>query len=282
MRIRAGYEISYDCPADTPMLLMLNVRPERLSDLETPDNIHTEPHVWLRQYVDTFGNLCTRLVAPRGRTTFRADFVIRDSGEPESMDPTGAIQHAIDDLPDPVIEYLLPSRYCDVEHLSDLAWREFGGVEAGWARVQAIVDYAHRRVSFGYEHARATKTAFEAHEERAGVCRDYAHLAITLCRAVNIPARYCTGYLGDIRIPYVPGPMDFSAWFQVYLGGQWRTFDARHNTPRVGRTMMALGRDAADVAIATTFGPAVLSKFEVITEELIDESSAPQPLRVAG
>ncbi|MGA0606674.1 transglutaminase-like domain-containing protein [Phenylobacterium sp. VNQ135] len=267
MRIRAGYEISYDCPAPTPMLLMLNVRPERAADLETPDTIQTEPVVPVRLYMDTFGNVCGRLVAPAGRITLRSDFVIRDDGEPDPQRPE-AVQHAVEDLPDHVVEYLLPSRYCDTELLSDLAWRTFGDTPLGWARVQAVVDYAHARIAFGYQHARATRTAHEAHEEGCGVCRDYAHLAITLCRCLNIPARYCTGYLGDIGVPASDAPMDFSAWFQVWLGGTWHTFDARHNRPRIGRILMAVGRDATDVAITTHFGPAALSGFKVVTEEL--------------
>ncbi len=284
MRIRCGYEIAYDCPAPTPMLLMLNVRPERLPDLVTPDVIHTQPTVRVRQYVDSFGNLCTRAVAPEGRITFSSDFLIQDGGQPEPA-AEGAVQHDIDDLPDPIIEYLLPSRYCDMEHLNDLAWAEFGGIEPGWARVQAINAYAHQRIRFGYEHARHTKTAYEAHEERCGVCRDYAHLAITLLRCLNIPARYATGYLGDIGVPRSPTPMDFSACVQVYLGGDWHTIDPRHNERRIGRILMAVGRDAADVAIATTFGPATLAGFKVITEE-VPEAATPQPvperIRVAG
>lgn len=266
MRIRAGYEISYDCPAPTPMLLMLNVRPERAADLETPDTIQTDPVVPVRLYVDTFGNVCGRLVAPAGRITLRSDFVIRDDGQPDPQCP-GAIQHAVEDLPDQLVEYLLPSRYCDTELLSDLAWRTFGDTPPGWERVQAVVDYTHARIAFGYHHARATRTAHEAHEEGCGVCRDYAHLAITLCRCLNIPARYCTGYLGDIGVPPADAPMDFSAWFQVWLGGEWRTFDARHNRPRIGRILMAVGRDATDVAITTHFGRAGLAGFKVVTEE---------------
>lgn len=267
MRIRAGYEISYDCPAPTPMLLMLNVRPERTPDLETPDTLRTEPAVAVRQYVDAFGNVCSRLVAPAGRITLSSDFVIRDSGAPDPVCPEAA-QEPVEDLPDPVIEYLLPSRYCDLELLNDLAWATFGGTPAGWARVQAIVDYAHRRIEFGYHHASATRTAHEAHGEGRGVCRDYAHLAIALCRCMNIPARYCTGYLGDIGVPPADAPMDFSAWFEAWLGGAWRTFDARHNRPRIGRILMAVGRDAADVAITTHFGPASLAGFAVVTEAL--------------
>ena len=267
MRIRAGYELSYDCPAPTPMLLMLNVRPERAGDLETPDTLVTDPVVPVRQYIDTFGNVCSRLVAPAGRITLSSDFVIRDHGLPDPQ-VLEATQHPVEDLPDAVVEYLLPSRYCDLELLSDLAWERFGSEPLGWQRVQAVVDYAHERIEFGYHHARAPRTAHEAHDERRGVCRDYAHLAITLCRCLNIPARYCTGYLGDIGVPPVDAPMDFSAWFQVWLGGAWRTFDARHRTPRIGRILMAVGRDATDVALTTNFGPAILSGFKVVTEEL--------------
>jgi len=271
MRIRAGYEITYECPAPTPMLLMLNVRPERLADLETPDLIRSQPHVPLRQYRDQFGNLCSRILAPAGRFTLSADFVVRDSGRPDGIFPD-AEQTPIDRLPDDVIVFLLGSRYCETQDLTDLAWKLFGDVPPGWARAQAIVAYAHERITFGYEHARPNKTAIDAHEERLGVCRDYAHLAITLCRCMNIPARYCTGYLGDIGIP-VDGVMDFSAWMEVYLGGRWLTLDARHNKPRIGRIMMAMGRDATDVAIVTNFGPATLADFKVITEELPDAVS---------
>ena len=273
MRIRAGYEISYNCPADTPMLLMLNVRPERAGDLENPDTIISTPAVEMRSYLDSFGNVCTRLTAPAGPITLHTDFVIRDDGRPDLVVPE-AEQHPIDALPDDVLQFLLPSRYCEIELLSNLAWSLFGGTPEGWPRVQAIVDYAHERIAFGYHHARPTKTAFEAHEERQGVCRDYAHLAITLCRAMNIPARYCTGYLGDIGVPASPAPMDFSAWFQVWLGGAWRTFDARHNRPRIGRILMAVGRDATDAAITTNFGPTWLAGFEVVTEELPEAPAA--------
>ncbi|HZZ32909.1 MAG TPA: transglutaminase family protein, partial [Phenylobacterium sp.] len=266
MRIRAGYEITYECPQPTPMLLMLNVHASRHQDLETVDVVRTDPPLAVAQYHDIYGNLCSRVVLPAGRTVLSADFVIRDTGEPDPV-TRDAIQHAVEDLPDDVIVFLLASRYCETEHLSDLAWRLFGDVPPGWGRAQAIVQYAHERITFGYEHARPTKTAFEAHEERGGVCRDYAHLAITLCRCMNIPARYCTGYLGDIGVPTV-GVMDFSAWFEVYLGGRWRVMDARHNKPRIGRILMARGRDATDAAIVTSFGPNTLAGFRVIAEEL--------------
>jgi transglutaminase-like putative cysteine protease len=266
MRIRAGYEITYECPQPTPMLAMLNVHASRYQDLETPDVIRTDPQTPLTQYHDGFGNLCSRLVLPAGRTVISADFVVRDSGEPDPVSPE-AIQHPVENLPNEVIVFLLASRYCETEHLSNLAWSLFGDLAPGWGRAQAIVKYAHERITFGYEHARPTKTAFEAHEERVGVCRDYAHLAITLCRCMNIPARYCTGYLPDIGVPVV-GEMDFSAWFEVYLGDRWHILDARHNKPRIGRILMARGRDATDAAITTSFGPNTLAGFKVIGEEL--------------
>jgi transglutaminase-like putative cysteine protease len=267
MRIRAGYEISYNCPQPTSMLLMLSVRPERIPDLVTPQILRTEPPTAVRDFADGFGNICTRLVAPAGHITISADFVIADSGRPDEQAPDAA-QAPVEDLPDEVLTYLLASRYCETEHLTNLAWSLFGGVAPGWSRVQAIVDYVHDRIAFGYEHARPTRTAYEAHEERRGVCRDYAHLAIALCRCMNIPARYCTGYLGDIGITPSPAPMDFSAWFDVYLSGRWYTFDARHNQPRIGRVLMARGRDATDTAITTSFGAADLVGFKVVTDEL--------------
>ena len=267
MRIRCGYEIAYDCPAPTPMMLMLSIRPERERDLVTPQLLLTEPDVPLRTYHDSFGNVCTRLMAPAGRITFKADFLVNDSGEP---DPSivDYPQHPVDELPDAVLVYLLGSRYCDTDRLSDLAWNTFGATPLGGRRVQAIIDYAHDRVEFGYRHADPSRTAYGAHEDQRGVCRDFAHLAVTLCRCMNIPARYVTGYLGDIGVPAVPDPMDFSAWFEVYLGGAWHTVDARHNKPRIGRILMGHGRDATDVAISTTFGPTTLAGFKVVTEQV--------------
>jgi transglutaminase-like putative cysteine protease len=277
MLIRAGYEIAYDCPAPTPMTLLLSVRPERAADLVTAQRITASPPAPLRPFRDLYGNSAHRLLAPAGPIAFRADFVIEDSGRPDAVVPD-AIQHPIDALPEDALIYLLGSRYCETELLSPLAWSLFGATEPGWARVQAIVDYVHDRITFGYEHARPTRTAAEGHDERRGVCRDFAHLAVTLCRCMNIPARYCTGYLGDIGVPPVDAPMDFSAWFEAYLGGAWRTFDARHNRPRIGRIPMAYGRDAADAAITTSFGTAWLKTFNVITEELAEPEVA-QPAR---
>jgi transglutaminase-like putative cysteine protease len=267
MLIRAGYEIAYDCVADTPMLLMVNVHPSRVPDLRRPETIVTEPPVPMHTYTDGFGNICTRVTAPAGRFTIRNDYVIEDSGLPDRI-VEEAGQHRVEDLPNDALVFLLGSRYCETDLLSDTAWKLFAGTRPGWPRVQAIVDYVHDRIAFGYEHARTDKTAWNGHQEQKGVCRDFAHLAVTLCRCMNIPARYCTGYLGDIGVPPVDFPMDFSAWFDVYLDGEWHTFDARHNTPRIGRILMARGRDATDTAISTAFGAANLAVFKVHTDEV--------------
>ena len=267
MKIRFGYELLYDCPQSTPMILMLNVHYSRVSDMITPDHIITSPSLPQRGYRDSFGNWCTRLVAPTGRTRITADATINDSGLPDVVAPD-AMQVAIENLPEETLVYLLGSRYCETEVLMPVAWNLFGATPAGWPRVQAICDFVHKHIAFGYQHARASKTAAEAYREGVGVCRDYAHLALTLCRCMNIPARYCTGYMGDIGVPVSDLPMDFSGWFEAFLGGRWYTFDARSNIPRIGRILMARGRDAADVAIATSFGPHTLAGFKVWTDEV--------------
>jgi transglutaminase-like putative cysteine protease len=267
MHIRAGYQLSYDCAQPTPMLLMLSPHPSRVVDLRTPCDISFDPAIPSTSFHDLTGNVCTRVVAPPGRLTILSSFVVEDSGAPDEVAPH-ATQHLVQDLPDEQLHYLLGSRYCETDRLSETAWALFGNTPPGWARVQAICDFVHDHIRFDYEAARPTRTAWETYQERQGVCRDFAHLAVTFCRCMNIPARYCTGYLGDIGVPPVDYPMDFSAWFDVYLGGRWYTFDARHNIPRIGRILMARGRDATDVAISTSFGPALLSGFEVVTEEI--------------
>ena len=280
MKIRTGYSIAFDTVGPTPMTLLVNVRPERHEHLLTPETVVFDPPVAASRHRDAFGNVCTRIVAPGGRITVSADFLIADSGEPDAVEPQ-ARQIPVQDLPDDVLPFLLGSRYCDTDKLSDVAWKTFSGVPEGWARVQAIVNYAHERIRFDYRLADATRSAHDGHAQQVGVCRDFAHLAITLCRCMNIPARYATGYLGDIGVPRDPAPMDFSAWFEVYLEGpsgpRWYSFDARHNTPRIGRIVMAYGRDATDCAISTSFGAAPLAKFEVHTDEV-----APDPIRKAA
>ena len=265
MRIQTGFEIIYDCPAAVPMLLMLNVHPSRRDDLETPDWLRTDPTLDVHQYLDVYGNICSRVLAPAGRLTLSADFIIRDTGLIDGYVPD-AVQHPVHELPDDVVIFLLGSRYCETERLSDIAWSLFQNTGRGWATVQAITDYVHKHIVFNYADARPDKTAYDAWTEATGVCRDFAHLAVAFCRCMNIPARYCTGYMGDIGIPVV-GVMDFSAWFEVYLGNRWHTFDARNNMPRMARVLIARGRDAVDVPIATTFGVANLVGFEVTSVE---------------
>ena len=246
---------------------MVHIRPERHAELTVPEKFTLWPNVPYRKYTDYFGNICTRLIAPVGRLSLWNRFVIADSGLPEIM-PEGATQHPVDELPDDVLMFLLGSRYCDTQKLLTIAWLLFGDIDPGWPRVKAILEYTHDRIGFGYEHARSDRTAWETHEEGIGVCRDFAHLGIALCRCMNIPARYCTGYLGDIGVPPDPSPMDFSAWFEVYLEGAWHTMDARHKHPRIGRILMAKGRDATDTAISVAFGTANLVEFMVITNEV--------------
>ena len=266
MIIRAGYEISYDCPLPTPMILQVSVHPSRQADLISWDGLRIDPVIPAHTYHDTFGNFCHVIRAPAGRLSLSTSFLAQDSGALDEV-ALDAAQHMVEDLPDEALMFLLGSRYCETDRLSDIAWSLFGDGPRGWALVQAICDFAHQRIKFGYEHASPHKTAFDAYTEQRGVCRDYAHLAITLCRCMNIPARYCTGYLGDIGVPKDPAPMDFSAWFEVYLGDRWYTFDARHNHPRIGRILMARGRDATDVAIVTSFGSGWLAGFKVFTDE---------------
>jgi transglutaminase-like putative cysteine protease len=273
MKIRAGFDIAFELPQPTPMILMVSVHPSRIFDLLTDHKIDYTPGIQSHNYLDMFGNTCTRIVAPSGLIEFKADFNILDSGLPDAV-CRDAVQHSIEELPDDVLVYLLGSRYCDTEALADLAWAFFGKTQPGWERVQAICDFVHDRINFGYVHARSDRTASQSFHERIGVCRDFAHLAITLCRCINIPARYCTGYLGDIGVPIDPAPMDFSAWFEVFLNRQWYTFDARHNHPRIGRVPIARGRDAADVAISTSFGQSRLIKFSVVTEEVAAKNMA--------
>jgi transglutaminase-like putative cysteine protease len=268
MQIRVGFEMSYQCQQDTPMLLVLNIHYSRASDLVRPDYLVTYPAVPITSYRDLFGNWCGRIVAPAGRFTLSCDAVVKDSGLPDVVAPQ-AQQVPVELLPEAALVYLLGSRYCETEQLLQFAWQRFGSGPTGWARVQAVCDFVHQHIEFGYPHARATRTAFEAYNEGRGVCRDYAHLAIALCRCLNIPARYCTGYLGDIGTEPPYGPMDFAGWFEAYLGDRWYTFDARNNTPRIGRVLMARGRDACDVALTSTFGPNTLESFKVWCDEVI-------------
>ncbi len=271
MLIRLGYDIEFDVQGSVPIVAMLNVHPSRARDLREPDELRSTPGVPLDKYVDSFGNDCVRFLAPPGPLRLWNSTLIEDSGEWDAADPN-AREIPIEELPANVLQFLLGSRYCEVDLLSNTAAELFGAVPQGWGRVKAVCDWVNQKVSFGYSFARSTKTALDVYTERVGVCRDFQHLAVTFCRCLNIPARYVTGYLGDIGVPAAPSPMDFSAWFEAYLGDRWWTFDARHNAPRKGRVLMAVGRDAADVAITTAFGIARLTKFSVVSDEVVNQA----------
>ena len=271
MLIRLGYDIEFNLLQPVPFVAILNVHPSRALDLREPDDLRIEPLVNTEWYLDHFGNRCTRFLASQGKLRIWNSTLIQDSGDPDPVNYP-ARQLPVQDLPAEILTYLMNSRYCEVDRLSNTATELFGYTFPGWGRVQAIVNWIHGHVQFGYQFARATRTALDVYNERVGVCRDFQHLAITFCRCMNIPARYATGYLGDIGVPASPAPMDFSAWFEVFLEGRWWTFDARHNMPRIGRVLMATGRDAADVAITTSFGMAQLMKFSVVTDEVFEAS----------
>lgn len=276
MLIRLGYEIGITCPTDTPIVTMLGVHPDRLKDLRSDSGIETTPAIRGRGYFDQFGNRCMRFIAPAGDFAMRYDAIVEDSGLQDEYAPD-AEEVPIAELPDDALVFLLGSRYCETDHLMQTAWDLFGHVKPGWTRVQAICDFVHNRLSFGYGYARSTRTAAQAFDERVGVCRDFAHLAVALCRCMNIPTRYVNGYMGDIGVPADPAPMDFNAWFEVYLGGRWYTFDARHNQRRIGRVVVARGRDATDVPLVHTFGSHRLETFRVWTEEAQPQPNAVRP-----
>ena len=266
MLIRLGYEIAIECSQPTPIVSLLEIHSDRQPDIKRQTCVLTSPRIGSTVYSDLFGNACRRFMAPAGSFRILYDAVVNDSGEPDEANPL-ARETPVEDLPDDVLGYLLGSRYCETDHMSNLAWSLFGHIPPGYNRAQAIVDYVHNRLSFGYGYARSTRTAAQAHDEQVGVCRDFAHLAITFCRCMNIPARYVNGYLGDIGVPADPAPMDFSAWMEVFLDGKWYTFDPRHNVPRIGRVVIARGRDATDVPLLHSFGPHSLSLFKVWTYE---------------
>ncbi len=273
MLIRVGYDIIFEHPAPTPIITMLYLHPARKTSIRRGDYLLVEPPVSVGEYTDVFGNRCGRLVAPAGPIRFWNDAVVEDNGQPDRQN-LAAEQHEIHGLPNETLTFLMPSRYCEVDRMVDLAWQLFSTVPKGWAQVQAICDFVHRHITFDYMQASKTRTAYETYQERVGVCRDFTHLAIALCRCLNIPARYCTGYLGDIGVP-VTGPMDFSAWFEAYLSGCWYTFDPRNNIPRIGRVLMARGHDAADVALLTSFGPSRLERFTVWADEVEEDALLP-------
>lgn len=273
MFIRFGYEIGVSCDLPTPMMTYLSVDRARRSDIVSERGPISEPAVKMEEVTDPHGNACMRMVVPQGGLRLSYDAVIKDSGRPDLVNlEAGATP--VEKLPSGCLPYLSASRYCETDRFGALAWRLFGGIEPGWRRVQAICDYVHDRLIYSYGYSSTLRTAMEAHEERAGVCRDYAHLAVTLCRCMNMPARYVNGYMGDIGVDGDPAPMDFNAWFEVYLQDRWYTFDARHNMPRIGRIAVARGRDAADIPLIQTFGKHELTTFKVWTYAEADGAMA--------
>lgn len=273
MILRLGYDIHFEIPAPVAMVALLNVHPSRVGDLRAPDEVQATPPLQMENFTDSFGNRCTRFVAPKGELRLSNSTLIYDSGEADLINPD-ARGVPVQELPPDILRYLYNSRYCEVDRFSTIALELFGAVPPGWSRVQAVCDWVQAKVSFGYQYARPTKTALDVFTERFGVCRDFQHLAVTLCRALNIPARYVTGYLPDVDMPASPSLPDFSAWFEAYLEDRWWTFDARHNRQRVGRVLIATGRDASDVAITTSFGIANLTQFTVITEKVLQDEAA--------
>jgi transglutaminase-like putative cysteine protease len=266
MLIRLGYDIQFETVGEVPIVTLLLVHPSRKNDLRQPDALQVDPGVKVENYLDSFGNRACRVIAPGGSVRFHNSTLIEDSGLPDPQ-VLEARELPIEQLPLEVLPYLMNSRYCEVDLLANTAVELFGDLPRGWTRVQAVCNWIHDKVTFGYRFANPVRTALGTYTERVGVCRDFQHLAVTFCRALNIPARYVTGYLGDIGVPLDPNPMDFSAWFQVYLEDRWWSFDARHNVARIGRILVATGRDATDCAITTSFGKAKLTKFEIVTYE---------------
>jgi transglutaminase-like putative cysteine protease len=273
MLIRLGYDIVFETTQPVSIVALLKVHSSRVNDLRQPDELNLEPATKVGCYFDTFGNYCCRFLAPTGQIRLSNSTLIYDTGDPDPVAPW-AREIPVQDLPNDVLQYLLNSRYCEVDRMSNIATELFGGIAPGWNRVRAVCEWVHEKVTFGYQYANATKTALDVFTDRFGVCRDFQHLAVTMCRALNIPARYATGYLGDIGVPVLPVPMDFSAWFEAYLEHRWWTFDARHSQPRIGRVLMAVGRDASDVALTTSFGTANLREFSVVTEEVPEHEAA--------
>ncbi|AFY77262.1 transglutaminase-like enzyme, predicted cysteine protease [Pleurocapsa sp. PCC 7327] len=269
MLIRIGYDLLFEVPSPVPTILKLYLHPSQLPNVKKSEQLKIEPDTCVEEFIDDFGNRAGRLVLPAGHVRLWNEAEISNGGQPDAVNPN-AQQLPVQELPIEVLPYLFGSRYCEVDRLSEIAWNLFSQTPTGWARVQAICDWVHVNIRFGYEYARPTKTAYDVYTERTGVCRDFMHLAIAFCRCLHIPARYATGYLGDIGIPPQPLPMDFSAWFEVYLDNRWYVFDARHNVPRIGRILMARGRDAVDVALTTSFGRVNLEKFKVWSDEITE------------
>jgi transglutaminase-like putative cysteine protease len=277
MLIRYGFHIDLDFGQPSTLVTAMDVHPDRWGDIVSETNSPYGQARRARTFFDAHGNFCRRIDLDGGRISLGCEGLIRDSGQPDPV-LADLQQTPVAELPDDTLQYLTASRYCDTDLMGAFAWQNFGSIEGGWAKVKAICDFVNGHLRFDYALASSTRTATGAFQERVGVCRDFNHLAVTLCRCLNIPARYCNGYLGDIGVPFNPDPMDFNAWFEAYLDGSWHTFDARHNHPRIGRILIARGRDAADIPMVHSFGQHMLGRFEVITEEVPE----PQAMRAVA
>ncbi len=267
MRLKVGSRLTFDFAAATPVIAMLNIHSSRAADIERPDRLILTPASPVVGYHDVYGNWCSRFIAPAGRVELAVEGTVRDSGSWDAVE-IEVVEQPVAELSSEILQFLLGSRYCETNLLSAFAWGTFAGYSAGHARVQAIIDDVHGHLRFDYTRSSPVRTAVGAFQEKVGVCRDFAHLAIALLRALNIPARYCTGYISDVGLPPPESPQDFAAWIEVYLGGRWRTYDPRNNDPRIGRVLIARGRDAEDVPLTLTFGPNALVGFSVTVEEL--------------
>ena len=277
MRLRVGCELNYEVPHEAPLIIKVKLRDSRYHTT-VKERVELEPHVDMHEFRDEFGNYTWRLMAPQGAFRLRYDALADVPDEPDPVLPSLQKQ-LVQELPDDLLRYTLPSRYCQSDLFNNDAWEMFGDVSPGWEQVQAVCDWLHENISYESGSTSAT-SAYDAYDERRGVCRDFAHLGVSFCRALNIPARYVCGYLPDVGVEDPPNiPMDFHAWFQAYLEGEWRTFDARHNEPRVGRTLIAYGRDAVDAAFSTSFGATRLKRLQVWADEVDKETTLDDPLK---
>ncbi|MEX2583285.1 MAG: transglutaminase family protein [Gemmatimonadota bacterium] len=263
MQIHVGFEFLLESGTPTPVVSVVRPR-EDLSRIGE-ERYAVTPDVPIHRYCDIFGNQVWRWTAPAGsmRIAYHALAEVSGVPDPRLVELPGT---PVEQLPDELLQYTLPSRYCPSDRVLDDAWGLFGAAPEGWARVQAVCDWVHANVAYGGQSGSST-TGYDTYAERAGVCRDFAHVAVMFCRALNIPARYICGYLPDIGVPPDGKPMDFHAWFEAYVGGGWRTFDARHNVPRIGRVVIARGRDAVDTAFLTTYGDSRLVELRVWADE---------------
>ncbi len=279
MQVKIGCEMVYQTAHDTPLVLLIRPRPQYHHKL-IKETTRLTPAVPLHDFVDSFGNHQWRLTAPSGELRIHYDALaeVLPDPDPVLMDLPGVL---IQNVPDEALQFLLPSRHCPSDLVINDAWNLFGQTTPGWPRVQAVCDWLHTNIRYA-KGSNSSTTGFDAYKAGQGVCRDFAHLGVMFCRALSIPARYVCGYLPDIGVEPDPTPMDFHAYFEAFVGGEWHTFDARHNIPRTGRILIGQGRDAVDVALATSYGDAQLVNIRVWADEVIEERTGPGVAPVKG